>query len=180
VRDTPLPGQAGWSLIYGKAATFGSPFRQTDRLRPGDRINVTTGEDTFTYRVSGVRRQGDPVPTTLAANAGRLTLETADSANPLQFGHTVYVDADLLGTPAQTPAGRPTLIPPEEGPMMSDANANVALVLWLQALGVLLGATVWARRAWGRREALLIGTPLILAVMWNIYDTVGHLLPNLL
>lgn len=180
VRDTPLPGQAGWSLVYGKAVTFGGPFGRVDQLRPGDRISVTTGEGGFTYRVRGVRRPGDPVPPTLAAGAGRLTLVTADSSNPFQFGHVVYVDADLVGTPAETPTGRPTLIPPDEGPMESDTDANVALVLWLQALGLLLGGTVWARQAWGRREAWLIGVPMIVAVVWNVYETVGHLLPNLL
>lgn len=180
VRDTPLPGQAGWSLLYGKAATFGAPFGQIDRLRPGDRIDVTTGQGAFTYRVARVRHPGDPLPPALATNAGRLTMETAAGSNPLMLGNTVYVDADLLDTPAQAPSGRPTIIPPEEGPMASDQNGNVVLVLWLQALGVLLGGVVWARRAWGRREALLIGVPLVVAVLWNIYESVARLLPNML
>lgn len=180
VRDTPLPGQAGWSLVYGKVATYGAPFRQIDRLQPGDRVTVTTGEGTFTYRVSDVRREGDPVPPVLRPGAGRLTLQTADGADPLQFGHTVYVDTALVGAPAVTPAGRPTIIPPEENPMASDQNSNIALVLWLQVLGVLLGGVVWARRAWGTRQAMLIGVPVVAAAVWNVYATVAHLLPNLL
>jgi hypothetical protein len=64
--------------------------------------------------------------------------------------------------------------------MASDQTANVALVLWLQLLGVLLGGVVWARRAWGTRQATLIGAPLVVATVWNIYSTVAHLLPNLL
>lgn len=180
VRDTPLPGQAGWSLLYGKSTTFGAPFGRLGQLRPGDRIDVTTAQGAFTYRVSRVRRPGDPLPGTLKAGSGRLTLETADGSNPLQRGNTLYVDADLLDTPASTPEGMATLIPPEEAPMASDGNANVALVLWLQALGVLLGGVVWARRAWGGREALLIGVPLVVAVLWNIYESVARLLPNML
>lgn len=180
VADTPLPGQAGWSLLYGKAATFGAPFGRIDQLRPGTRIDVSTGEGAFTYRVTSVRRPGDPVPPALKSGAGRLTMETAAGSNPLQLGSTLYVDADLLGAPAATPAGMPTIIPPEEGPMASDSNANVVLVLWLQVLGVALGGVVWARRAWGRREAVLIGAPIIVAVLWNIYETVARLLPNML
>ena len=179
-RDTPLPGQAGVSLVYGRSSTFGAPFAQIDRLRAGDRVTVSTGQGEFTYRVRGVRRDGDPLPPTLAKGAGRLTLETSAGADPLQHGNTVFVDADLTTQAAATPSGRPGVIPPEESAMASDANAAVPLVLWLQALALLLGGFVWARWHWGRREATLLGIPLILAVMWNVYGAVAQLLPNML
>ena len=59
-RDTVLPGQAGVSIVYGRAATYGGPFRSVMTLRPGDGIRVTTGQGEFVYRVDGVRRAGDP------------------------------------------------------------------------------------------------------------------------
>ena len=179
-RDTPLPGQAGVSLVYGRSATFGAPFAQIDRLRAGDRITVSTGQGEFTYRVLNVRRDGDPLPPQLAKGAGRLTLETSAGADPLQRGNTVFVDADLISTAAPTPSGRPGAIPPDESAMASNADASIPLVLWLQALALLLGGMVWARHRWGRREATLLGIPLLLAVIWNIYGAVAELLPNML
>jgi sortase A len=179
-RDTPLPGQAGVSLVYGRSATFGAPFGQLDRLREGDRITAATGQGAFTYRVRDVRRDGDPVPPALAKGAGRLTLETSTGADPLRHGTTLFVDADLISTAAPTPSGRPGVIPPAEVAMASDGNASVPLVLWLQALALLLGVVVWARHRWGRREATLLGIPLILAVVWNVYESVAQLLPNML
>ena len=179
-RDTPLPGQAGWSMIYGKAVTFGAPFGQLDLLRPDDRITVTTGQGDFTYRVRDVRHVGDPVPPVPTGNAGRLTLETSTGPNILQHNGTVYVDADLLDAAAPVTGDRPLLIPPEEGEMASDSTGNIALVLWLQALGVVLGLIVWARRRWARGPGLVVGVPILVAVVWNIYLAVANLLPNML
>lgn len=181
LRNSPLPGQAGTSVIYGRSATFGAPFQQIDRLRQGDRITATTGQGVFTYRVSGVRRPGDPSPGTLAKGAGRLTLVTSQAKNVLQHNDIVLVDADLLDPAQPEPSGRPTLIPPEETAMTTDAvTANVLLVVWLQALGLTLAGLVWARHRWGKSEALVIGAPITLAIVWNVYETIGELLPNLL
>jgi sortase A len=181
LRNTPLPGQAGLSAIYGKASTFGAPFRQIDRLQAGDRITATTGQGVFTYRVSGVRRTGDPLPPPLAKGAGRLTLVTSQGPDRLRHGQTVFVDADLLDAPQPTPAGQPRLVPPEERAMASDAmTANMELVLWLQALGVVLAGIVWGRQRWGKGETLVVGVPIALAVVWNLYEAAGRLLPNVL
>ncbi|MFK8026345.1 MAG: sortase [Ilumatobacter sp.] len=50
--DTPLPGQLGNSAIAGHRTTYGEPFRNVDRLAPGDVIRVTTLNGAFTYRVT--------------------------------------------------------------------------------------------------------------------------------
>ena len=126
-----------------------------------------------------VRRPGQPVAPAPAKNTGRLVLETSDSKDMLWHGDTVIVDADLLGMPAATPSGYPSTIPAEDQTMAVDTNATIPLVLWLEALIALLAGVVWARHYWGRSQALLIGIPLLLAVTWNIYETVARLLPNL-
>lgn len=180
-RNSRLPGQPGLSVIYGKAETFGAPFQQIGRLREGDRVNVTTGEGSFTFRVRGVRRDGDPVAPNLKKGESRLTMVTSDGPNLLQHGASLFVDADLIDQPQPAPNGMPKLIPPEEKAMAKDIpSANMGLVLWLQALLLALGGIVWARHRWGRREALLVGIPVVLAVVWNIDETVAQLLPNLL
>jgi sortase A len=182
-RDTPLPGQAGISIVYGRAATFGAPFGQVTALRLGDRITVITGQGKFTYRVDRVRRTGDPVPFPPQAGAGRLTLVTAEGEGRLSeisADETVYVDATLLDKAQPAPGGRPNIIPPTEKAMARDGGALVPLVLWLQGLAVALAAFVWARVRWGRRQTWLIGAPVVLALVWVCTEYAAQLLPNLL
>lgn len=49
--ETPLPGQAGNAAIAGHRTTYGAPFSAVDQLQPGDEIQVTTVQGTFTYEV---------------------------------------------------------------------------------------------------------------------------------
>ena len=77
--DSSLPGQAGLSVIVGRRATFGAPFAHLDRLKPGDRIEVTTGQGEFTYVIDLVRTS-DAAPTQIPKVDARLTLVTSDPA----------------------------------------------------------------------------------------------------
>jgi sortase A len=179
-RNTPLPGQEGVSLIYGRAATFGGPFADLPQVRRGQTLTVVTFQGTFTYRVEGVRREGDPLPDVEPVKDGgsRLTLVTAEGDNPLQPNRIVYVDALLRGD-AQPAAERPRLVPPEERALAFDGPALLPLVLWMQALVAVAIAIAWARVRWGRWETHLVGLPLALAVLWQVYESGARLLPNL-
>jgi len=53
--DTVPPGHLGNAAIAGHRTTYGQPFRNVDRLQPGDEIRATTPEGTFTYRVTQTR-----------------------------------------------------------------------------------------------------------------------------
>jgi sortase A len=53
--DTVPPGHLGNSAIAGHRTTYGQPFRNVDRLQPGDEIRATTTEGIFTYRVTETR-----------------------------------------------------------------------------------------------------------------------------
>ena len=53
LRDSPLPGQLGESIVMGKSATAGAPFGGIARLRKGDVINVTTGPREVPVRGGG-------------------------------------------------------------------------------------------------------------------------------
>ena len=48
--DTVLPGQTGVSVLVGHRSTSGAAFAHLDQLRPGDRIDVTTGQGTVPLR----------------------------------------------------------------------------------------------------------------------------------
>jgi sortase A len=53
--DTFMPGERELVYIAGHRTTFGAPFSEIDRLRPGDRVVVEVPYATFEYRVTGHR-----------------------------------------------------------------------------------------------------------------------------
>jgi sortase A len=52
---TPLPGEHGTVGIAGHRTTYGAWFRHIDRLKPGDRIELTMPYGRFTYSVERTR-----------------------------------------------------------------------------------------------------------------------------
>jgi sortase A len=180
-RTSPLPGQIGTSVLLGRAATFGAPFKEIAKLQTGDEVTATTGQGRFTYRVDGVRRDGDPTPQPLAKGGGRLILVSAEGGDLTGPDRTVFVDSTLVGDAVAAPGGRPRTQLPEERPLQRDSGALIQLVLWLQALVLAVGAFAWARIRWGRWETWLVGLPVVLAATWQVYAAGAvALLPNLL
>lgn len=180
-RDTPLPGQRGVAIIAGRRAAFGGPFARITELEIGNRIRATTGQGTFDYRVTGVRRAGDPAPSPPEAADGRLVLATAGGSPYLPEG-VVRVDAEMEEDAAPTPRrliSGPALPPPEQL-LGSDATRVWLLVLWLQVLlGVALAAT-WSWHRWGRAQTWITFVPPLLVGSAYATHGVTALLPNLL
>jgi LPXTG-site transpeptidase (sortase) family protein len=180
-RSTVFPGQAGTSVIMGRRAAFGGPFRRIASLRPQQTFTVTTGQGVSTYRVIDVRRAGDPVPAAVAVGAGRMQLVTAGGP-AFQPGGVVRVDADLV-TPVQ---GTPTVdiaippLPKAEQPLQGDPSVLMVLVLWAQALLLAAGLVAWARLRWGFWQTWIVGVPLLAALGLATADRVAQLLPNLM
>lgn len=180
-RDTPLPGQPGASVIMGRQAAYGGPFGDLGTLSKGNVFTVVTGQSTNTYRVVDIRRAGDPLPPTLAAGKGRLTLITADGPAWLPSG-VLRVDADLVSPvqpapPRVIPAGG---IPPSEAPMGTDSSGLVLLILWGEALLVAAAAVAWLRRRWGRWQTWAVAVPTLGVLGLLVADQAARLLPNLL
>ncbi|MFG2966958.1 MULTISPECIES: sortase domain-bontaining protein [unclassified Streptomyces] len=180
-RDTPLPGQAGVSVVMGRQTTFGGPFLHLRELRPGVEFTVTTGQGRHTYRVLGLRRAGDPQPAAPAAGHGRLTLVTADGT-PFMPRGILRVDADLVSrvqaTP--TPGVAPGALPEDETPMAAQPSAWLPLVLWGQALVLVAAAVAWSHARWGRRHTWVFGVPLLGVLGLAVADQATALLPNLM
>ena len=59
LRKTVLPGQAGTSVVFGRAATYGGPFHDLGKLRPGDDIVVVMAQGEVHFKVVNVRRAGE-------------------------------------------------------------------------------------------------------------------------
>ena len=179
-RDTPLPGQTGVSVVYGRQAAYGGPFRSIASLRPGDRITTTTGQGTATYTVSAVRRAGDRVPALGSAEAGRLTLVTS-AGSIFSAGDVVRVDADLVGTAQPTP--QPVLrlgsLSKAEDPLGTDPSGWLPLFLLLELAVVVGVGLVWSLRRWGRWHTWIVAVPVVLALGSAIAKQVVVVLPNL-
>jgi sortase A len=181
-RDTALPGQSGVSTIYGRSVTYGAPFRHVTELRPGDELRVTTGQGDFVYRIDGVRRNGDPLPSPLSSGGARLTLVTAEGTG-WRHGwaptEAVYVDATLEGHTQPTPPDRPSTIPSSELALHGDDSVLLELVLLLQLLVAVAIGVTWAQARWGRWQSWLVGAPALVAVLWLVTGMAFGLLPNL-
>lgn len=179
-RDTPLPGQIGTSVIAGRRATYGGPFRSIDQLRAGDGITVTTGQGKSSFKVLGVRRRGDPLPQGLTRGQGRLTLVTTDGP-ALQPIDVLRVDAALVSEAQSRPAQLPSAaLPAAEALMAGDTSALFVIVGWSLLLVASAVATVWVRFRTGLWQAWVIGTPVLVVLWLTVSDEITALLPNLL
>jgi len=172
---TPLPGQPGVSVLLGRRATFGAPFRHLDRLRSGDRIVVTTGQGRFVFAVDAVWRSdlGHVVPATAAS---RLTLVTSDPV--LVPGRSLVVSASLTGTPAAAAAVTPPQV--DGAPLTPASGALTGAYLWAQALLILAMLATWGWHRFPRAIVWVGGVPLAVVIVWNLFENVAPLLPNTL
>ena len=178
--STPLPGQQGTSVVLGRASTYGAPFRSIATLRTGDTIAVQNAEAKVTYRVTGVRRAGDPVPAAPTGTQGRLTLVTAGGSgflSGIRPRSAVYVDAT---TDRATGDGALATSLPADQPMARDSSVLPALALFLALLIALVLAVSIARRRVRASLVWLCAVPVAIALAWATTDRVVALLPNLM
>ncbi len=172
VRNTPLPGQAGVSEIYGRLATFGAPFSHLGELSVGEEIKVITGQGTAIYRIAAF---GDSAHIVVDPAPNRLILLTAGS--PYVPTYFSYVDADLASAVRPQPGGLPAIYT-DETALSGDQSALVLTLLWGIALaGVSALSTVGAAR-WSPWPSYLASAPVLLVVLWNLYHSLAALLPN--
>jgi LPXTG-site transpeptidase (sortase) family protein len=174
--SSPLPGQAGVTVVAGRKSAYGGPFAHLDRLRVGDLISATTGQGRFTFQVDDIRHTG--FPASLPPGDARLQLVTSEPAwTP---DRVLVVSAVLVrGTlqPAATGLPRPTAA---ELALRGETDAAVPTAAWSAALLLLAiaGALAWQRLS---RPLVWLGTlPLAAALLWQLADAVARLLPSTL
>ena len=179
-RDSPLPGQVGTVVIMGRQATYGGPFRKVDELKTGSEIAFLTGQGKSLYKVTGIRREGDPAPAA-DATAARLTLMTGDGT-PYLPSDVVRVDAELVTEKFPSVTGPLTVssLADGESPMASDKSALLPLLLWSQLLLLLSVLLAWVRGVWGRWQSWLVCVPILGYVGFQVAGLVAQLLPNLM
>ncbi len=107
--DTPLPGQLGNAAIAGHRTTYGQPFRNVDKLDPGDEIRVTTLSGVYVYRVTGqqiVSPSEYQVVATTDPTRANLTLT---SCHPVFTARERIVIFSELAYTESAPVGEPVL-----------------------------------------------------------------------
>jgi sortase A len=173
LRNTPLPGQLGLSVIYGRRATFGAPFGRLDLIRRGAQIITITQQGRSVYKVVAIGDSQHPVkdPT-----LNRLALLTANSTEVPSY--YVEVDADLVGAVHNGPVQMPVIGPTEQA-LAGDSGALVLTMTWGLALALLATGGAYAAARWSPWPVYLILAPAGLAVVWNLYENLAALLPNL-
>lgn len=183
--NTPMPGQAGTSVLFGRSVTFGAPFGKVGTAKAGTQIVITTGQGTFHYIVDRVRRPGDPLPAAPSAGTSRVTFVTS-AGTGWRAGwapqETLYLDATMSTSDKiqPTPPGRPTVVPDAARPMQGDPAALLPLVFWLQGFIIIAVAVVWTRSRWSLWQTWLVAVPLFLACLWGSTAVASQLLPNLI
>jgi len=172
VRDTPLPGETGVAEIFGRRATFGAPFSNLDKLHRGDKLTVITGQGKASYAVVA---RGDSSHLVKNPAPNQLLLLTACSATiPSTY---CYLDTQLTSTAQQDPGGRPP-IAAAETPLSGDTSVLVLTMVWGLALVMISIAGTVAAARWSPWLAYLATAPIALAVLWNLYQNLAVLLPN--
>ena len=182
LRDTVLPGQAGTSVVFGRAATYGAPFQRLPELHRGDEISIVMAQGQRIFHVAGIRRAGDPLPQPPAPGVARLTLVTAEGSGrfgDIAPGQAIYVDAEARkGFTA--PAGLPTSVPTSETVLANEPGALPLLVVCLALLLALTLGILAARQRWSGIRVWVIASAPAIALAWFTTDVVMRLLPNLM
>ncbi len=178
--NSPLPGQAGASVIVGRSATAGAPFAGIAGLRRGETVHVRTGQGAFRYTVVGRVVAGHALPS-YRSDSGLLVLVTSAGsgwAGPLASDRLVYVVARLDGTAVATPRGRPRTVPPAATQGHVDPAGLPFALLWMVVL-MAVSALCWrAWYRWGLLRTWMVGAPVLFAVLWAFSNEAMRLLPN--
>ena len=192
--QTPLPGQPGNAAIAGHRTTYQAPFNRLDELAPGDTITITTLQGTFTYSVdrhedekgavSGHVIVGPDDVSILEQGVGnRLTLMACHPK--YSAAQRIVVTATLTSNPAPS-----TPIPTYADTVTTDASLDSLAGgdpdAWLPALlwgyaTILVWFGVWfTARKWKPIPlwaTYVIGTPVVLVLLFLTFENVARLLP---
>jgi sortase A len=186
--DTPLPGQAGNAAIAGHRTTWGAPFHNIDKMKPGDIIEVETIQGSFRYRMTEQLIVG-PRDTYVLDDVGdnRLTLTACHPK--LSSKQRIIVHAVLVGNPVEPLAGQDEPSGPADTEPVRraaiDEYESEPIVRFPGAWWGLVCVGAWALTrviAWRlRRGSLLVraapyvvGVPVCLVLLYLFFESVSY------
>lgn len=179
LRTSAFPGQPGVSVVLGRRTAYGGPFGGLSRLSPGDEVRVTTGQGETQYRVVSVERYGGDDAAAFASATSALLLVTADP--PLLASGRLVVRAEPVSS-LREPGLRGVQPAPatDELGLAGSSLAAVGVLVWLELLVLVLGATVLLALRWRPWPTWVIATPLLLATAWLTIEHLSLMLPAML
>ena len=107
--STPLPCEQGDVAIAGHRTTFGRPFADVDRLKPGDRISLSTPMGVCTYQVSRSPFVVLPTDVSVVDNTpGQYTLTLTSCTPKGSAAYRIVVKATMVNPQPQTLTPQPS------------------------------------------------------------------------
>lgn len=175
---SPMPGEFGNSVLFGRRTTYGAPLRDLNQLRVGNVITVVTGQGTFSYSVRSV---GTVAPDDISPLKGtldsRLTLVTSDP--PYLFTKRLVAIAMLQGLPVAVPTrNAPTITSSDLGLAANPIWLAPAFVLLQLLIGSLLMAGWMRRRYWPVSVTYMFAGPVIVALTLATVMVLDRALPG--
>lgn len=176
LRTSAIPGQPGVSVILGRRATFGGPFGALPQLVKGDLITVTTGQGDVDYKVDAVGTFAADDASAFVADGDALLLVTSDPGLVAsgRLVVTALPDGELFERGTRVPQSTPT---PAELGLGGDWSAAVGLLVWLEIAALVFVGAMFLARRWLRWPAWVIITPVLVAVVWLVFEQFARLLP---
>ncbi|HLH46006.1 MAG TPA: sortase [Acidimicrobiales bacterium] len=182
--DTPMPGQKGNVGIAGHRTTYGAPFFDLGRLKPGAWIYITNAAGhTFDYRVA---HKEVVSPTDVGVlhqtRDAQLTLTTCNP--PYSAVNRLVVVARMVGRPAPaTVRVTTTPLAPVRSVNLGHGNSAgwppaIAFGAAVVVLWVLTRLAVARTRRWRRAGALATGIVVCAVPLWFCFENVVRLLPT--
>jgi sortase A len=180
---TSMPGQAGNVAIAGHRTTYGAPFNNLNALKIGDQISLTNNAgERLSYVVSAnpVAVSPNDVSVLNSAADNRLTLTTC---NPrFSSSQRLVVVAELSEPHTVAVATTPSTRQPRRVRIVTEPigwnTGYVPIVLLLAALLIGLGlANRRARRVYGGIGRWLVLTPIWVAGLFFLFESLSRLLP---
>ncbi len=179
VRAAPLPGEFGNAIIAGHRTTYGAPFRNLDRLRKGEPIEVTTGQGAFSYIVTLVYHVKTGQPDVFNGSAdSRITLVSADP--PLTAKGRVVVVGLLQGDPVAVAQRPPVPVGNGELGLASDPAGGALALVWGQVLLLAIYLSRRLYRRWNHSVTYLLATPVLVALTLLLFENLDRLFPGTL
>jgi hypothetical protein len=83
----------------------------------------------------------------------------------------------LKGKPAEQPTSAAAMITPQELGLQGDTGGIGGVLLWGELAAVALLGTLWLKRRVSWRVAWLLGTPLVIALLWAAFRAADRFFP---
>ncbi|MDQ6839266.1 MAG: class E sortase [Actinomycetota bacterium] len=97
--QTPLPCETGDVAIAGHRTTYGKPFANVDRLRPGDQITLATPVGSCVYRIARAPFVVAYNDVAVVANTPSVATLTLTACHPKgSASHRMIIKADMVSS----------------------------------------------------------------------------------